>query len=176
MIDSMPALGSTATSEALSKTLTAERQMYATYLDYFFFIDQKLPCEKAVECFTEDTEITYHMKGSPLSFKSRSDYLSFLKVATGAQQMTAHVVGQNLFRWSGGKPRLLTYVTVWQWFLDKAHLGENRPADFVTIGYSEDDFACVNGKWLIARRLVKPVAGLVATGALPGFGGSSSGT
>lgn len=55
--------------------------------------------------------------------------------------------------------------------MNKVHLGQNRPADFVTIGYSEDDFKLVGGRWLIARRVVKPVAGLVTAGALPVFGG-----
>jgi hypothetical protein len=60
-------------------------------------------------------------------------------------------------------------VTVWQWFLGKKNLGKDRPADFVAVGYSEDEFECAQGKWLISRRVVKPVAGLVAAGALPDF-------
>lgn len=144
--------------------LQAERGMYDTYLDYFACIDKKMPCESAAECFTEDTDITYHMKGQPLRFRGRASYVSFLKGATAAQEMTAHVVGQNRFQWIAGRPRLLTYVTVWQWFVNKAHLGRDRPADLVTIGSSEDDFAWVGNRWLISRRVVQPVAGLVAAG------------
>ncbi len=158
-------------AETFYKTLQAERAMYETYLQYFFCIDKKMPCESTGECFTENTEIEYHMKGQPMKFRGRADYVSFMKVATAAQEMTAHVVGQKRFQWTAGSPRLLAYVTVWQWFRGKAHLGQNRPADFVTIGYSEDDFELVDGKWLIARRVVKPVAGLVAAGELPDFGG-----
>jgi hypothetical protein len=160
-------LGGTSSPEALFETLRAEREMYKTYLDYFFFLDRKEPCELAGECFTENAEVTYHMKGSPLIFRSRSSYVSWLKDAAAAQEMTAHVAGQHCFEWTGGRPRLITYVTSWQWFVHTKHLGANRAADFVTVGYSEDDFEYVAGKWLIARRIVRPAAGLVAAGSLP---------
>ena len=167
MTDSDIGLGEISSPEALFKTISAEREIYKTYLNYFFFLDTKTPCERAGECFTENTEITYHMKGQPMTFHGRSNYIAFLKTATAGQEMTAHVVGQKLIRWSHGKPQLLTYVTSWQWFENTRNLGKDRPADFVTIGYSEDDFECVYGEWLISRRVVKPVAGLVAAGALP---------
>jgi SnoaL-like domain len=170
MTDSEIELGTISSPGALVETMSAEREIYETYLNYFLCLDTKMPCERAGECFTENTEITYHMKGQPMTFHGRSNYVAFLKTATAAQEMTAHVVGQRLIRWSHGKPRLLTYVTVWQWFVSKKSLGKDRPADFVTIGHSEDDFECAHGKWLISRRVVKPVAGLVAAGALPDFG------
>jgi len=168
MSDLSMQLGRTSSPETFFETLRAEREMYETYLDYFSLLDNKLSCERAGECFTEDTEVTYRMKGPPLVFHGRADYVSWLKDATEAQEMTAHVTGQHRFEWANGKPRLIAYVTSWQWFTHTAHLGENRPADFVTIGYSEDDFEHVGGRWLIARRAVRPVAGLVAAGSLPG--------
>src|ERR1700722_11284939 len=129
MSDLSMQLGRTSSPETFFETLRAEREMYEPYL----------------ECFTEDTEVTYRMKGPPLVFHGRADYVSWLKDATEAQEMTAHVTGQHRFEWANGKPRLIAYVTSWQWFTHTAHLGENRPADFVTIGYSEDDFEHVGG-------------------------------
>lgn len=160
-------LGDLSSPESFFETLKAERACWKTYLDYFDILDKKRPCEQAGECFTENAEIAYHMKGPPLTFNSRSDYVAFLNIATAAQEMTAHVVGQNWFEWSNGKPRLFSYVTSWQWFTANADQGDLRPAEFVTIGYSEDDFECVDGKWLVSRRHVKPAAGLLVIGALP---------
>lgn len=160
-------LGDMSTPAALFGTLRAERECWYTYLEYFDVLDKKRPCEEAGQCFTEDTKIEYHMKGPPLIFQGRRDYVAFVEKATAAQEMMAHVVGQHWFQWTDGKPRLFSYVTSWQWFTVNAHLGDLRPAEFVTIGYSEDDFEYVGGKWLVARRVVKPAAGLVAVGAPP---------
>jgi hypothetical protein len=160
-------LGDLSTSEGLFATLKAERSMHETYLVYLDIIDKRQPCQLAGECFTEDAEIAYHMKGTPMVFHSRTDYVTFLEHATAAQEMTAHVVGQTRFDWASGKPRLLSYVTSWQWFKVNAHLGDVRPADFTTIGYCEDDFEYAGGRWLISRRIVRPAAGLVAMGAPP---------
>ena len=160
-------LGDLSTPEGLFETLKAERDCWKTYLDYFDIIDKKQPCELAGQCFTEDTEMAYHMKGPPLLFRGRSNWVAFLKKATAAQEMTAHVVGQSRFEWINGKPRLFSRVTSWQWFVINAHLGAFRPAEFVTIGYSEDDFDYVGGRWLIAHRVARPSAGLVAVGAPP---------
>jgi len=160
-------LGNLATAEGFFATLQAERAMYETYLEYFAVIDQKRPCALAGACFTEDAEVAYHMKGPPMVFRGRTDYVAFLEQATSAQEMTAHVVGQTRFDWTNGKPRLISYVTSWQWFTANAQLGDLRPAEFTTIGHSEDDFEQVGGRWLISRRVVRPVAGLVAIGAPP---------
>ena len=160
-------LGQLAPPASLMATLYAEREAYKTFQDYFSIVDSKLPCEQAANCFTEKAEIEYHMKGSPMIFHGRSEFLRFLEVATPPQQMTAHVVGQSRFEWIDGKLLLHAYVTSWQWYTANAHLGEMRPADFVTIAKSTDEFAAVEGKWLIARRVAKPVAGLVAAGSPP---------
>lgn len=160
-------LGDVSTPASFFETLKAERDCWNTYLAYFEAIDQKQPCQVAANCFTEDVEIVYHMKGPPLVFRSRAEYLSFLEMATPPQEMTAHVVGQHRFAWVDGRPRLFTYVTSWQWFVVNAHLGDTRPADFTTIGYSVDDFEHVDAGWLIARRHARPAAGLVAAGKPP---------
>lgn len=162
-----PGLGNLSSPDAFFETMKVERQCWETYLAYFEILDQRKSCDLAGACFTDDAEIAYHMKGPPLIFHTRSDYVAFLEVATAAQEMTAHVVGQARFEWSSGKPRLISYITSWQWFSINAARGDLRPAEFVTIGYSEDDFECVDGKWLISRRHVRPAAGLVAVGAPP---------
>ena len=160
-------LGDLSTLESFFATVLAERACWDTYLDYFTVLDTRQPCVQAVECFTPEARIEYHMKGAPLVFQGRAEYLGFLEQATAAQQMTAHVVGQHRFRWSDGRPRLLSHVTSWQWFVVNADRGDLRPAEFTTIGYCEDDFEYIQGRWLIARRIVKPAAGLVAVGAPP---------
>ncbi|MGW4965643.1 hypothetical protein ACWEPL_51205 [Nonomuraea sp. NPDC004186] len=47
----------------------------------------------------------------------------------------------------------------------QASQGDLRPADWTTIGLVEDDFGRFEGRWLIARRKVSPIAGLVAAGS-----------
>lgn len=49
----------------------------------------------------------------------------------------------------------------------QASQGDLRPADWTTIGLVEDDFGRFEGRWLIARRKVSPIAGLVAAGSPP---------
>ncbi|MFD2416474.1 nuclear transport factor 2 family protein [Amycolatopsis pigmentata] len=164
------ALGDLSRPDSFFETLKAERECWDTYLYYFDIIDKKKPAELAGRCFTKDADIAYDMKGMPLVFHGRSEYAAFLEQAMAAQEMTAHVVGQHRFVWTDGKPRLLTSVTSWQWFVVNEHLGDTRPAEFVTIGYSEDDFDYVDGTWLIGRRIVRPAAGLVAIGAPPPVG------
>ena len=80
-------LGDLSTPQSFFETMNAERECYKTFMDYFHFIDTKMPCEHAGDCFTENVEIAYHMKGTPMIFHGRSDYVSFLKPATAAQEM-----------------------------------------------------------------------------------------
>lgn len=160
-------LGDISTPEALVRTLAAERACWETYLEYFDVIDKKRPHHLAAECFTTDARIAYGMRGAPLVFEGRAAYAEFLDGAVGHHEMIAHVVGQHRFVWKDGVPRLITYVTSWQWFTQKAELGENRPADFATIGYAEDDFRYEDGRWLIFNRFVTPAAGIAAVGAKP---------
>ena len=160
-------LGDLSTPETFLETVRAERACWKTYLEYFDILDRREPPHFAAECFTENARIAYDMKGSPLVFCSRAEYADFLIEATAAHEMTAHVVGQHLFVWSDGKPRLFSYVTSWQWFVANSSAGTNRPADFVTIGRAQDDFEFIEGKWLISSRIVAPVAGLTAIGVAP---------
>jgi len=160
------ALGDLSNAESFFRTVKAERECLVTYLRYFEIVDRRLPCEQAAECFTKDTNIEYHMKGAPMKFRGRSEYAVFMRKAVAAQEMSAHFVGQTRFVWTSGAPRLFSYVTSWQWFIANADDGDLRPADFATIGYSEDDFECVEGQWLISNRVVKPVAGLTVVGGL----------
>ncbi len=160
-------LGDTSTPEALARTVTAERACWETYLEYFDVIDKKRPHHLAAECFTKDATVTYGMKGAPLVFTGRDEYAAFLDGAVVQHEMIAHVVGQHRFTWRDGVPRLITYVTSWQWFTANAGLGENRPADYATIGYAEDDFRFEEGKWLIFKRFVAPAAGATALGGRP---------
>ncbi|MEV4364137.1 nuclear transport factor 2 family protein [Nonomuraea sp. NPDC049625] len=83
------------------------------------------------------------------------------------QQMVAHVLGQIAIEWDTGRPRVSAYATVWHWYQANPAQGDLRPADWTTIGLVEDDFEQYDGRWLIARRKVRPVAGLVATGSPP---------
>lgn len=161
------ALGDLSTPESFFETLRAERECMNTCLEYFEIIDRKGPCEQAGACFTEDVDITYLMKGPSLVFNGRPGYVAFLEQATAAQERTAHFVGQHRFTWHDGRPRMTSYVMSWQWFMVNAHLGDLRPAEFVTIACSEDDFERVGDRWLVSRRFVQPVAGLVAIGTPP---------
>ncbi|WP_142098001.1 nuclear transport factor 2 family protein [Pseudonocardia cypriaca] len=160
-------LGDLSIPEAAIRTLAAERACWETYLTYFEVLDDKRSHLEACACFTEDATITYGMKGGALEFTSRAEYADFLEGAAATQEMVAHVVGQHRFVWDGGTPRLITYVTVWQWFVANAHGGELRPADYVTIGHSVDEFRNVGDAWLIARRTVRPAAGITAIGSRP---------
>jgi hypothetical protein len=166
--------GDLSTPENFLATVQAESACWKTYLEYFDILDRRQPAQLAADCFTEAAHIAYDMKGAPLTFNTRSEYASFLVEATAAHEMTAHVVGQHLFVWTEGKPRLYSYVTSWQWFAANSAAGSNRPADFVTIGRAQDDFELVSGKWLISNRVVAPVAGLTAIGVAPSFGQAQS--
>ena len=160
-------LGDLSTFESMSATLAAERAIHKTFCDYLFFIDNRA-FEQAAACFTHDTTVTYQMvDGPPIVTRGREKYCASLQGITEGRtiQMTAHVLGQYVMTWEAGKAKVEAYVSSWQWYGINEHLGDLRPADFSTIGHSQDEFEYVDGHWLIASRSVRPVAGLTATGS-----------
>ncbi|PZU09074.1 MAG: hypothetical protein DI605_09825 [Sphingomonas sp.] len=161
-------LGDLSTPESFMATIQAERECLETYLEYFEVIDRGRPNSGAAACFTEDTEVTYAMKGKPMVFNGRAEYLKFLDDSTAAYEMVTHILGQQFFAWKNGTPSLRTNVISWQWFLKNKDQGDMRPADFVTMGHANDEFTKVDGKWLISKRHVQPAAGITAIGT-PAF-------
>lgn len=160
-------LGRLSSPQAHWLTLLAERGAYATFCEYLRAVDDHMQCARAGACFTQDAEITYQMKEQPMLFHGREAFIGYLEGAKLVHEMSVHVVGQHRFSWIEGRPRISAYISAWHWFLDRAHLGSDRAADFMTIGYAEDEFTFIDGKWLISRRLVRPAAGLVGIGAMP---------
>ena len=158
-------LGDLSTPESMVRTLQAERACWQTFLDYFAVVDGRKSYLLATECFTEDAEIAYGMRSAPLEFHGREAYAAFMKDAVKIHEMTAHLVGQHQFVWTGGTPRLFAHVTSWQWFAAKSGNGPTRPADFVTIAHAEDSFCKVGDKWLISHRVVRPAVSGAAIGA-----------
>ena len=160
------ALGRLSSPESCLATWHAERAVYATFCEYLRAADV-MDCERAGGCFTEDAEVTYHMSGEPMVFCGRRAFVAYLEDAKLVHEMSVHVVGQHSFSWNDGTPCVAAYVSAWHWFLDNAHLGDMRAADFMTVGFAQDEFVLAEGKWLVSRRLVKPAAGLVAVGDRP---------
>lgn len=160
-------LGQVGSSEQFIATWNAEREAYSTFCDYLTAVDDHMQCERAGACFTEDAEITYDMKDQPMVFLGRREFIGYLEGVKQVLAASAHVVGSHRFGWHHGRLRISAYVTAWHWFHENSHLGDERPADFTTVGYAMDEFTWVAGIWLISRRLVKPAAGLVAFGDRP---------
>jgi hypothetical protein len=160
-------LGQLSSSEQFIATWNAERGAYNTFCEYLTAVDDQMQYERAGACFTENAEVTYDMKDQPMVFHGRREFIGYLQGVKQVLAASAHVVGQHRFSWHQGRPRIVAYVTAWHWFHENSHLGENRPADFTTVGYAEDEFTQVAGIWLISRRLVKPASGLVAFGDRP---------
>ncbi|MEU0949693.1 nuclear transport factor 2 family protein [Streptomyces canus] len=122
------------------------------------------------ECFTKDAPIEYDMMPGPTQrFRGRDDFTAFMSAGrTGRHEPTvAHVVGQTLIEWTDGRLHLRAYVTVWHWSPTRTADGRHRPADWTVVGLVEDDFEQEDGRWLISRRHLEPVAGLVAAGRGP---------
>lgn len=163
----LSSLGDMSSPQALFETIVVERKCWEVYLRYFQALDFQKSNELAASCFTEDTEITYAMGNQSQQFNGRAAYLRFLEEASARYEMISHFVGQHIFKWDDATPRLLSHVTSWQWFTNNKDAGEMRPADFVAIGYAEDVFEKVGNHWLIAKRVVRPAAGVCAIGARP---------
>jgi hypothetical protein len=158
------------TSESVLEKLEAERGMYRTFVHFFRLTDTTQYGRIATECFTPDATLVYEAlpDGSSRSLHGRAGIDAFYVGNSGLCDKLAHVVGQSIVEWDGERPHLTAYVTAWHWFADRSHLGEQRPADWTTVGLVEDDYERVDGTWLIARRRVTPQGGIVAVGQLPG--------
>ena len=153
------------------KSEIAERAIYQTFCDYLTFVDNGQDYPRAVRSFSEDASIEYHMNGgAPLTFNGRENFLSYLEGQPSNLHFEScvHVVGQVAIQWTDRTPKLSAYVTAWHWFSQNKHLGKARPADWPTIGFVEDEFQFRDRRWLISRRVLRPAAGLVATGSPPG--------
>lgn len=161
---------------SLLETLEAERAIYHTHFRFFRLTDTRRYEQIGRECFTPDAFIEYRiMPGPPQRFHGRDAFTAFMLAGRPHPgSAVAHVGGQSTIEWESGRPRLLAYATVWHWAATHTALGAHRPADWTTIGYIEDDYEQIDGRWLIARRRVSPVAGLVATGVAPGQGRATS--
>ncbi len=148
--------------------LVAEREIHRTFYRFFRLVDTK-QYEQLVEVFTEDAHIEYHVMPGPAQiFAGRDEFAGFMSAGPrDNRSMVAHVIGQTVIDWRDGKPSLEAYATVWHWFGSTAENGHHRPADWTVVGLVQDDFEHVGDEWLISRRHVAPVAGLVAAGTGP---------
>ena len=153
----------------LLATIKAEREIHRTFYTFFRLVDTGR-YRRLVECFTKDALIEYDVLPGPTQrFHGRDDFAAFMSAGrAGRHEPTvAHVVGQTLIEWTDGRPHLQAYVTVWHWSATRTADGRHRPADWTVVGLVEDDFEQEDGRWLISRRHVEPVAGLVAAGRGP---------
>lgn len=152
--------------------LLAERAIYRTHFRFFRLSDTFDYARLGAECFTPDARIEYRiMPGPPQTFRSRDEFTDFMLAGTRTPgQAVAHVSGQATIDWVDGVPHLTAYATVWHWTAVTSPQGEHVPADWTTIGLIRDEYSDLDGRWLIHRRLVSPVAGLVAAGTAPGRG------
>src|SRR4051794_19341391 len=152
----------------LMATLEAERAIHHTFFRFFRLMDT-FGYDEVGSCFTADAEIDYAvMPDTRQVFQGRDVFTAFVLENTKPRiQKVAHVAGQTLIAWEDGRPRLKAYATAWHWFTANADQGDLRPADWAVVGYMEDDYEQVDGEWLVARRVVRPVAGVVATGLPP---------
>ncbi|MEV6925140.1 nuclear transport factor 2 family protein [Dactylosporangium sp. NPDC051485] len=163
----------TAPAEHMLAILEAEREIYRTFVHFFHLVDTRQYERVAEECFTPHAEIEYHVPNLH-RFSGRDAFTGYLLAHVESRsQMVAHVIGQRVIHWNNGQPHLEAYATVWHWHTAHAMKGVLRPADWTTIGHVADDFERVNGQWLIARRIVTPVGGLVAAGRTPAPGTSA---
>ncbi|MBA2945605.1 nuclear transport factor 2 family protein [Streptomyces himalayensis] len=156
-------------NDDLLATIAAEREIYRTFYKFFRLVDTN-QYEQLVECFTKDALIAYDvMPGPTQRFHGRDEFTAFMSAGRpGKRERTvAHVLGQTLIEWTDGRPHLQAYATVWHWSATRTVAGRHRPADWTVVGLVEDDFEQEDGRWLISRRYVAPVAGLVAAGNAP---------
>lgn len=163
--------------------LDAERAIRQTHFRFFRLADTGDYDRLGRQCFTPDADIEYRiMPGPPQHFTSRDQFVAFMRAGRppGAAPYTiigravAHTAAPPEIDWTNRHPRLTGYATVWHWAATRTLAGQRRPADWTTIGLVEDDYRNYHGRWLIARRLITPAAGLVAIGAPPGPGRPTS--
>jgi hypothetical protein len=160
----------TTANEDLLATLHAERAIWRSFVHFFRLVDT-LQWERVTrECFTPDAIVEYHTSpdGALLRAHGHAELEAmFVERGKSTTQQLAHVVGQHVIEWEAERPHMTAYVTAWHWFNHHADRGPHRPADWTIIGHLDDDYELADGRWLIARRRVVPVGGLVAAGALP---------
>jgi hypothetical protein len=162
-------LGSVDSSAGLLATLAAEREITRTFHRFFRLTDLGEFEQLGELCFTADALIEYDVVPGPTQrFHGRDEFVSFMTRGEARHEpRVAHVAGQVMIDWADGVARLEAYATVWHWMATRTPLGRDRPADWTVVGLVRDRFAQVDGRWLIARRHVAPVAGLVAAGSAP---------
>ncbi|MEB8337522.1 nuclear transport factor 2 family protein [Streptomyces endophyticus] len=159
----------TSSNDDLLATLAAEREIYRTFYKFFRLVDTNR-YEQLVECFTKDALIEYDVMPGPVQrFHGRDEFTAFMSrsLPWKREPTVAHVLGQTIVEWTDGKPHVQAYATVWHWSATRTADGRHRPADWTVVGLVEDDFEQEDGRWLISRRHVAPVAGLVAAGRGP---------
>ncbi|MCW2881052.1 MAG: hypothetical protein JWQ95_5152 [Sphaerisporangium sp.] len=159
--------------------LEAERAIRQTHFRFFRLADIGDYALLGRQCFTPDAQIEYRiMPGPPQRFASRDEFVTFMLAGRPPAApphriggpAVAHTSAPPDIDWTTGQPRLTGHATVWHWAAVRTPTGQDRPADWTTIGLVEDDYRQFDGQWLIARRLITPAAGLVATGTTPGPG------
>ncbi|WP_462186709.1 MULTISPECIES: nuclear transport factor 2 family protein [unclassified Frankia] len=164
----LPDLIASDDTDARLARLDAEREILRTFTRFFRLLGTRQYERVAAECLTPDAELDHHLPG-PRRLRGRDEITRYLLTEFAARtEMVAHVPGLTVVDWDdNGEPRLSAYTTDWHWFTANARLGELRPADWTAVGLVEDAYRQEGGRWLIARRRVTPVAGLVATGSPP---------
>ncbi|MGW4125050.1 nuclear transport factor 2 family protein [Nocardia sp. NPDC004711] len=157
----------TAAPEDLIATIEAERAIFQTFYRFFRIADTG-ECERFNECFTPEAVIEYRiMPGPAVRFDGRDEFTSHMtRVPKELRSPVAHVIGQATIDWSGERPLLTAYATVWHWSSTRAYADYDRPADWIVIGLVQDQFEKYDGEWLISHRDVRPVAGRTAAGGL----------
>ncbi|MET9592089.1 nuclear transport factor 2 family protein [Streptomyces sp. NPDC006516] len=156
-------------NDDLLTVIAAEREIYRTFYKFFRLVDTNR-YEQLDECFTKDALIEYDVMPGPVQrFNGRDEFTAFMSASPPwkREPTVAHVLGQTLIDWNEGKPHLQAYATVWHWSATRTLDGRHRPADWTVVGLVEDDFEQEDGRWLISKRYVAPVAGLVAGGTGP---------
>lgn len=156
-------------NDDLIATIAAEREIYRTFYTFFRLVDTGR-YEQLVDCFTKDALIEYDvMPGPTQRFHGRDEFTAFMSAGRPRRRepSVAHVLGQTFIEWTGNRPHLQAYATVWHWNTTRTPDGRPRPADWTVVGLAEDDFEQEDGRRLISRRHVAPVAGLVAAGTGP---------
>ncbi|MGY0499925.1 nuclear transport factor 2 family protein [Nocardia sp. FBN12] len=155
----------TGSLDTLLATIEAERAIFKTFYKFFRIADTQ-ESERFSECFTPDALIEYRiMPGPPVLFHGRESFTNHMsRVPKSQRALVAHVIGQATIEWTGDRPLLTAYATVWHWF---STTDVGKPADWTVIGLVEDEFERHEGEWLISHREVRHVAGSVAAGRGP---------
>lgn len=161
-------------NDDILRQMIAERAMHDSFCRMFRLVDGRDYERVGPECFVEEALIEYDLTpdkrpDSVMRFEGRDALTRYLIEVTQHQmQHHAHVIGQVVYDWSGPRPALSAHVLALHWFRAAAAKGDGRPADWIALGTVTDHFEERDGRWLIARRLVRPAGGPVVAGSLPG--------